>query len=331
MTSSAIIRILIIVSAILSASSLQAQKFKVDSFRILPNDVTAFINPVTDLNDDGCALIKVQASPEFAFSTPLGIVRREDKTGEIWLYIPKGSKKITIKHPEWGVLRDYPFPVKIESHVSYELKVAEPVSPSLLSEAFPVVTTVHDTLVVTHTDTIIMKAPRIRLPLLLTLEPSTGFGGDAKTLSGGILISLMRRHGAYVHLLSDFGSIGKTVGNCGRKGEINGITPYYSGKKRHSFLSATVGATHRLSNTVGLFEGIGYGYDNTAWQLAESEGGCYVRNSHLSHSGFAFETGLRLTIKRFSVSASAISINGTQWYGSLGVGIILGKVRHHEK
>lgn len=65
----------------------------------MPNDVSAFITPVRDLNDEPCALVKVEAPSDFAFSTPLGIVSRKDKVGEIWLYLPKGSKLLTIKHP----------------------------------------------------------------------------------------------------------------------------------------------------------------------------------------------------------------------------------------
>lgn len=36
---------------------LDAQKFSVTDFRILSNDVTAFIFPVKDLNNEDCALI----------------------------------------------------------------------------------------------------------------------------------------------------------------------------------------------------------------------------------------------------------------------------------
>ena len=51
-----------------------AQEFRVGSFRELPNDVSAFISPVRDLNGDACALVKVAAQADFAFSSPLGIV-----------------------------------------------------------------------------------------------------------------------------------------------------------------------------------------------------------------------------------------------------------------
>ena len=76
---------------------LYAQDFRVEGFRQLPNDVSAFISPVRDLNGDACALVKVIASSDFAFSSPLGIVKRKDDVGEILLYLPQGSRKITIK------------------------------------------------------------------------------------------------------------------------------------------------------------------------------------------------------------------------------------------
>ena len=82
--------------------------FSVESFRQLPTDVSAFIDAVRDLNDEACALLKVVAPADFAFSSPLGIVERRDKVGEIWLFLPKGSKSITLKHPQWGVLRYMP-------------------------------------------------------------------------------------------------------------------------------------------------------------------------------------------------------------------------------
>ena len=62
---------LILLIGIIFPSKLMAQEFSVASFRVLPNDVSAFINVVYDLNDDACALVKVVAPSDFAFSTPL--------------------------------------------------------------------------------------------------------------------------------------------------------------------------------------------------------------------------------------------------------------------
>ena len=65
------------------SASVQAQEFSVAGFRLLPNDVSAFITPVRDLNDEPCALVKVEAPSDFAFSTPLGIVSRKDEVGQV--------------------------------------------------------------------------------------------------------------------------------------------------------------------------------------------------------------------------------------------------------
>ena len=314
-----------VVVLLLTSAAANGQKYKVATFRALPNDVSAFVNPVVDLNDEACALIKVEAPSEFAFSTPLGIVKREDHTGEIWLYIPKGSKKITFKHPEWGVLRDYIFPSKIESHLTYEIRLEVPEELLRVSaSAQERVEIVHDTLVVTRTDTLMLPLSKRKTPLSLTAEATTGFGGIASSWSGGLMLALMKRHGGFIHVSTDFGRLGKTSGICDANGEIDGRLPYYSGKTRHSFLLADAGAIHQLSRKVRIFEGIGYGSDNSAWQLAESEGGGFVKNSRYSHNGFAFEAGAMLTFGKVAISASVMSIEGSNWYGCIGVGITFG-------
>ena len=52
--------------------SSSAQDFSVASFRLLPNDVSVFIDNVRDLNDEACALMKIEAPSDFAFSTQIG-------------------------------------------------------------------------------------------------------------------------------------------------------------------------------------------------------------------------------------------------------------------
>lgn len=319
------IHILTAIVIIFCPINAMGQKFEVASFRLLPNDVTAFINPVTDLNGEDCALIKVQASDDFAFSTPLGIVKRMDQTGEIWLFIPKGSKKITLKHPEWGVLRDFAFPSKIDSHMTYELKITEPDVPHPNSEIRTVINTIRDTLVLTKVDTLVVTKPKIRIPFSFTTIATIGFGGNTNTVSGGVMLTAMRRHGGWIHIQSDFGKIGSTSATCDKTGNINGITPFYTGKTKHSCLQLAAGAIHRLSSKVSIFEGAGYGYTAVAWQLAESEGGGYVKNNHYSIKGVMFEAGAILTLKKMAISASVSSIAGKQWFGSIGIGYKFGK------
>lgn len=317
--------IAVLVIALGAALGASAKGFTVESFRALPNDVSAFINPVRDLNDEDCGLIKVIASEDFAFSTPLGIVKRVDNVGEIWLYIPRGSKKITIKHPEWGVLRDYVLPAKIESHMTYELKINEPVKPVTITMPEPIVTTVVDTFVMTRVDTLVIAPQKRRIPFKAAAMATAAYGGRSNDFSAGMMLMALKRHGAFAHLSTDFGKIGPTVGSCGKDGLMEETLPFYSGRTRHSCMLFNAGAAHRLSEHATIFEGLGYSYSNVAWELAPSEGGGYVKNTHYSTAGLSVEVGVALNFGKIAVSASAITIKGKNFYASIGIGYKFGK------
>ncbi len=320
--------LMLVAALVLSmAAEAVAQRFSVASFRMLANDVTAFVDPVNDLNDEACGLIKVMAGEDFVFSTPLGIVKRVDKVGEIWLYVPKGTKKLTIKHADWGVLRDYALSPKIDSHVSYELRITEPLAVIRQAEPERIVTTVVDTLVVTRVDTLVLETPRKLVPFEFDALVTLGYGGRSKTMSGGVMAVAMKRHGAFVHVSTDFGRIGSTVGECDKTGMTGGVKPFYTGRSRHSAFMINAGAAHRLSDRVAVFEGLGYASSAIAWQLASSEGGGYIKNKHYSTAGLSFEVGAILKFGRLRLSASVVSIKGKDWYGSAGIGLVIGKGR----
>lgn len=304
-----------------------SQEFSVASFQVLPNDVSAFINNVRDLNDEACALIKVEAPSDFAFSTPLGIVKRKDEVGEIWLYVPRGTKMLTLKHPQWGVIRDYKLGKPLESRMTYEMKLNLP-KPAIAEK--------HDTIIQikTVTDTIAIPQAKPKMPLSIYALATIALHQDGP--SYGIFFAMMHRHGFFLHASSDFKSIGKTEGNCDKDGNItktsstsnrtNGNTsnkPYYTGETRHSNYTITAGAIHHIYKSLRIFEGIGYGRSATAWQMGESEGGGYLLNDGLTHKGVAGEVGILGSIGRLTLSASAITIAGKQWQGSIGIGIKL--------
>ncbi|HSH51234.1 MAG TPA: PEGA domain-containing protein, partial [Bacteroidales bacterium] len=107
----------------LSLSS-NAQNISVKSFRMLPNDMDARVNfPKTDQNGEKCTIIKV-VSTEQGFvweGDALGIVDTKFKTSEYWLYVPRGAKRLTIKHPKLGMLRNYIYPLPIKEATVYEM------------------------------------------------------------------------------------------------------------------------------------------------------------------------------------------------------------------
>ena len=115
----------------------------VKSFRILPTDQTARItNPVIDQNGEKCALIKVVTNQTgFVWEGGmLGITKVEKKTGEFWVYVPHGAKKITIKHGKLGIFRNYIYTEAIHEATVYEMVLATGkvittvVEPEILSE-----------------------------------------------------------------------------------------------------------------------------------------------------------------------------------------------------
>ena len=304
-----------------------SQEFSVASFQVLPNDVSAFINNVRDLNDEACALIKVEAPSDFAFSTPLGIVKRKDEVGEIWLYVPKGTKMLTLKHPQWGVIRDYKLGKPLESRMTYELKLNLP--RLAIAEK-------HDTIIQIKTVTDTIAIPQAKPKMALSIYALATIALHQDGPSYGIFFAMMHRHGFFLHASSDFKSISKTEGNCDKDGNItktsstsnrtNGNTsnkPYYTGETRHSNYTITAGAIHHIYKSLRIFEGIGYGRSATAWQMGESEGGGYLLNDGLTHKGVAGEVGILGSIGRLTLSASAITIAGKQWQGSIGIGIKL--------
>ncbi len=102
-----------------------AQNFSVKSFKALPNDLTAssLEGKRIDQNGQVAALIKVVTTQTgFTFEGgALGIVDTKQNVSEIWVWVPRGLRKITIKHQQLGQLRDFFFPVEIEAERTYEM------------------------------------------------------------------------------------------------------------------------------------------------------------------------------------------------------------------
>lgn len=118
-------RTIIILLVNLFCVLLQAQTINVKSFRMLDNDLTANTNGTYELDQNGekAALIKVVTNQTgFSFDCgSLGVVKTMQKPSEIWVYVPRGVRRITISHPTLGVLRDYDFPISIEGARTYEM------------------------------------------------------------------------------------------------------------------------------------------------------------------------------------------------------------------
>lgn len=121
-------RYILLTLMLLTFIGLSAQSISVKSFRSLPMDMTAssLEGKRIDQNGDVAALIKVVTTQTgFTFEGgTLGIVDTKQRNGEIWVWVPRASRKITILHQQLGVLRDYRYPIEIESERTYEMVLA---------------------------------------------------------------------------------------------------------------------------------------------------------------------------------------------------------------
>ena len=119
------LRFLLLGLLLFDALNVSAQGISVASFRRLDNDLTANIagTMMKDQNGEVAALIKVVTTQTgFTFEGGMaGIVKTRQEAGEIWVYVPHGIQRITIKHPQLGVLRDYYFEIGIEAARTYEM------------------------------------------------------------------------------------------------------------------------------------------------------------------------------------------------------------------
>ena len=117
-------RLLLVIILLACVSLTEAQQLSVKLFRKLENDLSARGSEGrTDQNGDRCAIIKIVTTESgFDFDPDaLGSMGSIQKKGEIWLYVPYGARRLTIRHAQLGMLRDYAYPERIEKACVYEL------------------------------------------------------------------------------------------------------------------------------------------------------------------------------------------------------------------
>lgn len=299
------------------AMSVSAQQFGIRSFRQLQHDITAWIDPVRDLNKEACALIKIPGGKNFAFTTPLGVVKRVEEVGETWLYVPHGTIQLTVKHPRWGVLRDYRLGQSLESRIVYELVLDLPLEQPL-AESNPGLSGLESTAGELHTKLVVVeKKARPKEPLLKIAMLTADIG--ASQVAPGVRLGIARRHGVYLRAAANFVS-SSADWECQDDGSLldGSETPYYKDKKESAYYAFLIGGLHRLAKKWYLYEGIGYGSRQLLWETTE---GVKVKNVDASYQGVAAEAGALYRCGRLVFSAGAATLKGKIWTFSLGAGL----------
>lgn len=121
------LRFFILTLATMIAASVMGQStMDVTKFTRLENDLTARVTkPVKD-NDEGklCALIRVITNLKDldVRADALGIIRKEQHNGELWIYVPYGARSLSFTHEGYFPLM-YQYADNIDEGVVYELRL----------------------------------------------------------------------------------------------------------------------------------------------------------------------------------------------------------------
>lgn len=111
----------------LFALSVSAQELKVKSFEQDASDLSAQTYPRKDNNDTNCALVKVGFGKQGCLFEGGIMGSVENKTGEYWVYMPKGNRFLKVKHLDYSPLMvtfaDYGVE-KLESNRTYILTIS---------------------------------------------------------------------------------------------------------------------------------------------------------------------------------------------------------------
>lgn len=268
--------------------SVYAQKITVTQFEENLTDLYARTHPREDLNDEPCAVLRVQTSEAKKLTVECNFAVGEPiySPGEIIVYVADGTKSITLKSDEYGVLT-YALPKKAVKQKVYQLKVKLEVS----------------------------EAKRRRMLVML----DGAWHPDQPSF--GAMVGFVATHGAYVRFRSNFKSASSDY-ECNASGQLTSGgtgTPFYKpGVNNNSRLSITGGYLYRVIPQLYAYAGAGFGQRINTWETVE---GKLVKNTEHSHSGAALEIGVVGRYKMFGVSLGVQTINFKYAEPSFGIGV----------
>ena len=291
--------IILLLSGLHTGISLSAQtsrdgEFSVQSFRRLEWDLDARSGrPVKDQNGRKAALIKVITSAEdLDFDVGvMGVVAVRREVGETWVYVPEKVLKITVKHKDFGVIRDYVFPESIESAVTYEMVLRTPAPQS-------------EREIIIRDSIVYLPSPADSSSVSARRREPTGLAVSGifavPDYSGGLMLSWEKyRWGCYLKAVSNFRSSASAY-DCLSDGTTAEGYVWTSGRSMVSRISVTTGAVFRVCGWLSLYAGAGYGSRTLLW---EDSSLYWARVSDRSPSGVSAEIGLQFRLRRIRLSA----------------------------
>lgn len=329
---------------IFTLSQVQAQKFIVKSFKAEPNDLTARItSPVKDQNGEYCALIKVRTSLKgFFFDGDMnGLSKVRQDVGEIWIYLPQKSRRLSIKHQEFGILDKYiyPEPIKEASVYIMELSLIEAKTPPKEIDEIPI----QAESPVSIPEDIVF--PKIN-PSNTNLDSKKSVNFFLTTNSSvfapyGIRMGLLARTGFYLaanfsEKPGDLGSMTKSKFEYTLKEDASTLSDFddseglyfkSTDEKAKVFnYTISIGLTSDLGNNWFMYYGLGYGVHHKLYNFESYDSddtfraNMLVKDDEHSVEGAVFEAGFIVKMKPFALTAGWSTIRFDRHEARLGIG-----------
>lgn len=238
-----------------------AREIVVESFEEKIEDLTANTQPVMDLNNVKCALIKVSIPEKATFEG--NIIKSEYKTNEYYVYVSPGTKKITLKYPDVETLviplSDYLGGSGVASGRTYRLKLnGVPVPVPEVTILIPDTKVLIDSLARTgeldSLAAIHLKPEYVWKPNKVIIKAYADVGlGNALSMESAIPLSLNKASATNFGL--DFG--------------------FYAWQNEKNNLTINVGVGYMPINLKLNASDLSYGYNASA--AADMDGNTYIR------------------------------------------------------
>lgn len=262
----------------------QAQELEVTGFKKLERDIYARTHERLDINGTPCAVLRISVANAEEYKFEGNIIGNVIYLpGEAIVYLTDRSRNITILSNRFGLMK-YEFPERVEKSVTYELDLK-----------------------------LVLPEDQQRKTLIMG-----EYGYHPSQTSFGVMVGIVARHGAYLRIRSDFGSVSSDL-ECNDTGMLsNGEMPYYKdGVSNKARLAVTGGYLYRLLKPLYGFVGAGYGYRTLAWETIDGE---IVKNADCSASGIAAELGLIGRFKNVAISVGCQTVSFDYMELSAGIG-----------
>lgn len=118
-------KIIIALLLIVAANGVKAQEIEIKKFERNYTSLIASVNPVNDNTGEACAVIRfLGKDANFIIEPNMGMMKLETMTNEIRIWVPKGTKRLTIRREGVLPLIGYEIPVTIESKATYEAEIS---------------------------------------------------------------------------------------------------------------------------------------------------------------------------------------------------------------